>query len=142
MFSFLLALAHTFRALDVLSMNDDALSLPSESMTQSLEYDAPHNSLDYAEPPTPIAEHTRSHILAENPWSILDTMMMLFKLEIFAHAFKHPFSGISKAHPSGREYTKLEEKAMKLGVSVSELVAGRNASPEAVNDTPKRKRED
>ena len=73
---------------------------------------------------------------------MLETALMLFQLEMFAHASKHPFSEIVKPYPNGREYTKLEEKAMKLGVSVSELVAGRNASPEAVNDTPKRKRED
>ena len=35
---------------------------------------------------------------------------MLFQLEMFAHASKHPFSEIAKAHPSGREYTKREKK--------------------------------
>ena len=67
-------------------------------MSQSLEYDAPHNSLDYAKPPTPIAEHTRSHILAENPWCMLDTMMILFKLEIFAHSYKYPDSKLAKQY--------------------------------------------
>ena len=94
MFSFLLALA---QRVATLSMNNDALSLPCESM-QSLEYNAPHNSLDYEEPPTPIAEHTRSHITSENPWSILDTAMILFKLEMFAHSYKHPDSKLAKQY--------------------------------------------
>ena len=72
-FSFLLALA---QRVATLSMNNDALILPSESMSQSLDYNAPHNSLVY-EAPTPIAQHTRSHITSENPWSILDTAMIL-----------------------------------------------------------------
>ena len=65
---------------------------------------------------------------------MLETALMLFQLEMFAHASKHPFSEIAKAHPSGREYTKREEKAMKLDVSVEELGAGRN-DPEVANDT-------
>ena len=98
MFSFLLTLSHTLQRVATLSMNDNALSLPCASMSQSLEYNAPHNSLVCEEPPTPIAQHTRSHITSENPWSILDTAMMLFKLEIFAHSYKYPDSKLAKQY--------------------------------------------
>ena len=91
--------------------------------------------LPHARPSTPIAHHTRSHILAENPWSILDTTLMLFQLEMFAHASKHPFSELAKAHPTGREYTEREMDAMRLGISEDELVAARSVCPQAANDT-------
>ena len=142
MFSQFLSYSQTLLDITALSLvGESAVSLPSESMPNSLEYNAPPNSLDLdgddasQPPPTPIAHHTRSHIICKNPWSMLETALMLFQLEMFAHASKHPFSEIAKAHPTGREYTEREMDAMRLGISEDELVAARSACPQAANDT-------
>jgi hypothetical protein len=66
-----------------------SLSLSSESLSQSPEYQAAHNLLVESHE-EPVTYHTRSHIACETPWVALDVAIIVFELQMFAHAHKYP----------------------------------------------------
>ena len=63
-------------------------------MSQSLEY-APPNSLEYDESDG-VAHHTRSQLVAPNPWGPMATLLMLYHLHLYAR--DHTVSLVSDHH--------------------------------------------